>query len=325
MRLADLTTIGLGGDASVHVADNLARIPELLREHPDARVLAGGSNVVVSDAGVAEPVLLMRATGWQQHGDQFIVAAGTVWDDFAAAMVDAGRRGVEALSGIPGSVGATPIQNVGAYGQEVSASIAGLRVLDRATGEITTWPAARAHFGYRDSTFKRHPRDHVVLAVAFDLPVGPSAPIGYAELARTLDVPVGATAPVGEVRAAVLDLRRGKGMVLDGQDADTRSVGSFFTNPFVEAVPEGAPGWVQPDGRFKTSAAWLIEHAGVHKGFRLPGSQVAVSSKHTLALTNRGGGTTTQLLALAREIRARVQGRFGVRLEPEPVLWGCQL
>lgn len=325
MRLADLTTIRLGGPASVHVVDTLAGVPEVLREHPDARVLAGGSNVVAADDGVAEPVLLMRASGWQQHGDQFIVSAGTVWDEFVAVMVAEGRRGIEALSGIPGSVGATPIQNVGAYGQAVAGSIAGLRVLDRATGEITTWPAPRAQFGYRDSMFKRHPADHVVLAVAFDLPVGPSAPIAYAELARTLGVEVGASVPVAEVRAAVLDLRRGKGMVLDAQDPDTCSVGSFFTNPIVEAVPDGAPGWPQPDGRHKTSAAWLIENAGVHKGFRLPGADVAVSSKHTLALTNRGGGTTAQLLDLAREIRSRVEGRFGVRLVPEPVLWGCQL
>jgi len=325
VRLADLTTLRLGGEASVHVVDTLAGVPEMLREHPEARVLAGGSNVVVADAGVAEPVLLMRAAGWQQHGDQFIVAAGTVWDAFVAAMVDEGRRGVEALSGIPGSVGATPIQNVGAYGQEVAESIAGLRVLDRATGEITTWPASRAQFGYRDSVFKRNPADHVVLAVAFDLPVGSSAPIRYAELARTLGVEVGESVPVAEVRAAVLGLRRGKGMVLDPADPDTRSVGSFFTNPFVEVVPEGAPAWPQADGRYKTSAAWLIEQAGVRKGYRLPGAGVAVSSKHTLALTNPGEGTTAQLLDLARDIRDRVQRRFGVQLHPEPVLWGCEI
>jgi UDP-N-acetylmuramate dehydrogenase len=325
VRLADLTTIGLGGEASVHVVDTLAGVPEMLHAHPDARVLAGGSNVVVADSGVTEPVLLMRATGWQQHGDQFIVSAGTVWDEFVAAMVADGRCGVEALSGIPGSVGATPIQNVGAYGQEVAETIAGLRVLDRATGEITTWPAHRALFGYRDSIFKRRPGDHVVLAVAFDLPVGLSAPVAYAELARTLGVEVGARVPVADVRKAVLDLRRGKGMVLDAEDPDTRSVGSFFTNPFVDVVPDGAAGWLQPDGRYKCSAAWLIEHAGVHKGFRLPGSEVAVSSKHTLALTNRGGGTTAQLLDLARAIRDRVDQRFSVRLDPEPVLWGCEL
>ncbi|HPE11439.1 MAG: UDP-N-acetylmuramate dehydrogenase [Actinobacteria bacterium] len=323
--LSEFTTIRLGGDASVFEATTQAELVEVLRDAPDIRVLGGGSNVVAADEGVREPVVRITASGWTRHDDQFIVAAGTPWDEFVAAMVEAGRYGVEALSGIPGSAGATPIQNVGAYGQEVSETIAGLRVLDRRSGEITTWPAARAGFGYRDSFFKRNPGSYVVLAVAFDLPKGSSAPIKYAELARELGVETGRRAPLRNVRETVLRLRAGKGMVLDAEDPDTCSVGSFFTNPFVEVVPEGAPGWAQPDGRIKTSAAWLIENAGVHKGFRLPGAQVAVSSKHTLALTNRGGGTTAQLLDLAREIRSRVEGRFGITLEPEPVLWGCSL
>ena len=323
--LSELTTIGLGGEAAVFDAASQADLVEVLRDLPTARVLGGGSNVVVSDAGVTEPVVRVTASGWTQHGDQFIVAAGTPWDEFVAEMVDAGRSGVEALSGIPGSTGATPIQNVGAYGQEVSATIAGLRVLDRGSGEVTTWPASRAQFEYRNSIFKRDPGRFVVLAVAFDLPGGSSSPIRYAELARALGVDLGARVPLHDVREAVLGLRRGKGMVLDAHDPDTSSVGSFFTNPFVEQPPDGAPAWPQPDGRFKTSAAWLIEHSGVHKGFSLPGSAVAVSTKHTLALTNRGGGTTAQLLDLAREIRGRVQDRFGIALQPEPVLWGCRL
>jgi UDP-N-acetylmuramate dehydrogenase len=325
VRLSELTAIRLGGPAEVVSVDTQAGLVQALTDLPGARVLGGGSNVVVADAGVPEPVIRIATSGWQRHGDQFIVAAGTVWDDFVAAMIAEGRYGVEALSGIPGSVGATPIQNVGAYGQEVAGTIAGLRVVDRATGEITTWPAARAGFGYRDSIFKREPGTWVVLAVAFDLPVGDSSPVRYAELARSLGVPVGARVPVARVRDAVLELRRGKGMVLDDGDPDTCSVGSFFTNPLVEVPPSGAPGWPQPDGRVKVSAAWLIENAGVHRGFHLPGSRVAVSSKHTLALTNRGGGTTEELLGLAREIRRRVDERFGVRLEAEPVLWGCAL
>ena len=325
MHLSELTSIRLGGPAQVVSVDTQAGLVQALADLSGARVLGGGSNVVVADAGVPEPVIHIATSGWQRHGDQFIVAAGTAWDTFVAAMVAEGRYGVEALSGIPGSVGATPIQNVGAYGQEVADTIAGLRVLERATGEITTWPAARAGFGYRDSLFKREPGKRVVLAVAFDLPVGDSAPVRYAELARSLGVPAGARVPVARVREAVLELRRGKGMVLDARDPDTCSVGSFFTNPLVEQAPAGASGWPQPDGRVKLSAAWLIENAGVHKGFRLPGSRVAVSAKHTLALTNRGGGTTEELLALAREIRRRVDERFGVRLEPEPVLWGCAL
>ncbi len=325
MRLADLTTIQLGGEADVHDAGTQAQVVDLLRQYPDARILGGGSNVVVADEGLSQPVIRITATGWQQHADQFIVSAGTNWDAFVAAMVAAGRSGVEALSGIPGSVGATPIQNVGAYGQEVAETIAGMRVLDRRTGEMTTWPAARARFGYRSSVFKSEQGSYVVLAVAFDLPVADSAPIRYAELARTLGVEPGRRVPVTAVREAVLGLRRGKGMVLDLGDPDTRSVGSFFTNPIVDVIPDGAPGWPQPDGRFKTSAAWLIEHAGVGKGFAIPGSQVAVSSKHTLALTNRGGGTTAELLELAREIQRRVQATFGITLVPEPVLWGCAL
>lgn len=323
-RLAGLTTLGLGGDALVSTASSQAEIVDLLRLHPDARILGGGSNIVAGDAGVAWPVIHVAATGHVQHGDQFIVAAGTAWDDFVAEMVAAGRCGIEALSGIPGSVGATPVQNVGAYGQDVAQTIAGLRVLIRSTGEITTWPAERAQFAYRDSAFKRQPDAFVVLAVAFELPVGLSAPIGYAELARSLGAELGERVPVADVREAVLELRRGKGMVIDPGDPDTRSAGSFFTNPFVAEIPEGAPGWPQPDGRMKTSAAWLIEHAGIHKGFALPGSGAAVSSKHTLALTNRGG-TTADLLDLARHIRQRVHDRFGIVLQPEPVMWGCSL
>lgn len=325
MRLAEFTSLRLGGEAQIHEAPTQAGLIEAVRDLPTARILGGGSNVVVADAGVPEPVIRVTSTGWRQHGDQFIVEAGTGWDQFVAAMVAAGRTGVEALSGIPGSVGATPVQNVGAYGQEVAQTIAGLRVLHRRTGEVTTWPAAAARFGYRDSIFKRSPGQYVVLAVAFDLPEGPSAPIGYAELARALAVRIGQRAPLAAVREAVLDLRRGKGMVLDPDDPDTRSAGSFFTNPVVDRAPAGAPGWPQPDGRIKTSAAWLIEQAGVRKGFHLPGAGVAVSGKHTLALTNRGDGTTAQLLELASAIRARVQERFGVVLQPEPVFWGCGL
>lgn len=323
MRLAQYTTLGLGGEARVFEAASQAELVGLLQEHPDARLLGGGSNIVVGDAGVREPVIRIMARGVVQYGDQFVVSAGTVWDDFVAEMVACGRFGIEALSGIPGSVGATPIQNVGAYGQEVSETIAGMRVLIRSTGEITTWPAERARFGYRSSRFKSHPDDYVVLAVAFDLPKGLSAPVKYAELARRLGVEVGARVALADVRQAVLELRRGKGMVLDATDPDTRSAGSFFTNPFVEQVPGGAPGWPQPDGRVKTSAAWLIEHAGIEKGFSL-GTGAAVSSKHTLALTNRGG-TTADLLGLARYIRARVLEVFGIELHAEPVMWGCSL
>lgn len=325
MQLADLTTLRLGGPATVLQARSQAELVAILRAHPQAKVLGGGSNVVVADAGLDVPVVRIGTSGVQRYGDQFIVEAGLDWDAFVAEMVAAGRRGIEALSGIPGTVGATPVQNVGAYGQEVAETIAGVRVLVRDTGEVTTWPAQRAAFGYRTSWFKRHPDEYVVLAVAFDLPEGDSSPIRYAELARTLGVEVGGSAPLAMVREAVLALRRSKGMVLDPSDPDTCSAGSFFTNPIVDAAPAGAPAWPQPDGRVKTSAAWLIEQAGVGKGFALPAAQVAVSSKHTLALTNKGGGTTAELLELARAVRERVRQRFGITLVPEPVLWGCSL
>ncbi len=323
-RLAQYTTLGLGGAATVLEAPSQADVVALVHEYPGARILGGGSNVVAGDAGVLEPVIRLTAAGHVRHDDQIIVSAGTAWDDFVAQMVAEGRSGIEALSGIPGCVGATPIQNMGAYGQEVAETIAGMRVLVRRTGEITTWPAARAQFGYRSSFFKEHPGEYVVMAVAFDLPEGLSAPVKYAELAGLLQVEIGQRVPVDAVRQAVLELRRGKGMVLDPTDPDTRSAGSFFTNPIVDHAPEGAPGWPQPDGRVKTSAAWLIEHAGIHKGFALPGSGAAVSSKHTLALTNRGG-TTEDLLELARHIRSRVVDVFDIVLLPEPVMWGCAL
>lgn len=323
-RLAQYTTLGLGGAATVLEAPSQADVVALVHEYPGARILGGGSNVVAGDAGVVEPVIRLTAAGHVRHDDQIIVSAGTAWDDFVAQMVAEGRSGIEALSGIPGCVGATPIQNVGAYGQEVAETIAGMRVLVRRTGEITTWPAARAQFGYRSSFFKEHPGEYVVMAVAFDLPEGLSAPVKYAELAGLLQVEIGQRVPVDAVRQAVLELRRGKGMVLDPTDPDTRSAGSFFTNPIVDHAPEGAPGWPQPDGRVKTSAAWLIEHAGFGKGFGLPG-RAALSTKHTLALTNRGDARAADLLALARTVRAGVRDRFGITLVNEPVIVGVEL
>ena len=212
----------------------------------------------------------MRASGWQQHGDQFIVSAGTVWDEFVAAMVAEGRRWIEALSGIPGSVGATPIQNVGAYGQEVAGSIAGLRVLDRATGEITTRPAPRAQFGYRDSTFKRHPADHVVPPSPSTFRWGP-APDRVCGVGPTLGGTWAHRCPWLRCALPCPIYGAGRGWFSTPRIPIPAASVSFFTNPIVEAVPDGAPGWPQPDGRHKTSAAWLIENAGVHKGSGFPG------------------------------------------------------
>ncbi len=256
-------------------------------------------------------------------------AAGEDWDSLVARAVDDGWVGVEALSGIPGSVGATPIQNVGAYGQEVSETLTAVRVWDRSQRRPRTLAAADCGFGYRTSRFKAEPDRFVVLEVVFAFPRGElGAPIGYAQLADRLGVEPGARVPVAAVRDAVLDLRRSKGMVLDAADHDTWSAGSFFTNllldPTVaERLPAEAPRWPQPDGRVKTSAAWLIERAGFARGHGAGAARI--STKHTLALTNRGGATTADLLALAREVRDGVSARFGVDLVPEPTLVDCTL
>jgi UDP-N-acetylmuramate dehydrogenase len=288
-------------------------------------VLAGGSNLVLPDAGWPGVVVQVQTRGVARDDGVLEVQAGEVWDDLVAATVADGLAGFECLSGIPGSVGATPIQNVGAYGQEVAESVRSVRVLDRASGEIETLAPEDCGFGYRTSAFKRSDR-WVVLAVSFALDHGDaSQPIRYAELARALEVELGAAAPLDEVRAAVLALRRGKGMVIDPADPDTVSAGSFFMNPIVDAdafarLDPAPPGWPQPDGRVKTSAAWLIERAGFHKGYAR--GRVAISSKHALALVNRGGASTAELLALAREIAAGVRERFGVDLQPEPTVVG---
>jgi UDP-N-acetylmuramate dehydrogenase len=326
--LAPLTTLRLGGPArSLADATTEAELVEAASD-PDALLLAGGSNVVVADAGVDATVVrvLTRGVSVDDRGDHVVLraAAGEPWDDLVARCVADGLVGVECLAGIPGSTGATPIQNVGAYGQEVADTVVAVRVLDRLTGAVSELAPTDCGFGYRTSAFKRTPGRWAVLEVALRLERGAvSAPIRYAELARTLGVEVGARAPLAEAREAVLALRRGKGMVLDAGDHDTWSAGSFFTNPFIRAgeLPDGAPAFAQPDGTVKTSAAWLIERAGFHRGYGDPAG-IAISSKHTLALTNRGAGTTAGLVALAREIAGGVRRRFGVALVPEPVFLG---
>ncbi len=328
MDLAPYTTLRLGGPARAVVEARTEA--ELIRAASDPAVvlLAGGSNVVVADDGLDATVarVLTRGVEVEEEAAHVLlrVAAGEPWDDLVAHCVAGGLVGIECLAGIPGSTGATPIQNVGAYGQEVADTLAAVRVLDRRTGVVAELGPGECGFGYRTSAFKREPGRWAVLEVALRLARGTeSAPVRYAELARALGVEVGARAPLGEAREAVLALRRRKGMVLDPGDHDTWSAGSFFTNPFVDpaALPDGAPAFAQPDGTVKTSAAWLIEQAGFHRGYGDPAG-IAISSKHTLALTNRGAGTTAGLVALAREIAAGVRGRFGVALEPEPVLMG---
>jgi UDP-N-acetylmuramate dehydrogenase len=334
--LANHTTLRVGGPvADFVVATTEAELIEAVRQADAAGtpvlVLGGGSNVLVSDSGFDGRVVAVRTSGVRSDADAcggavVRVAAGETWDDLVARAVDEGWVGVEALSGIPGEVGATPIQNVGAYGQEVSATIASVRCWDRQTGEVRTLFNRDCRFGYRTSRLKQEPGRWVVLEVVLQLRLGDlGAPVAYAELARRLGIDIGARAPLADVRDAVLALRRGKGMVLDETDHDTWSAGSFFTNPILpaDAVPEGAPAWPQPDGTVKTSAAWLIEHAGFERGHG--NDRVALSGKHTLALTNRGSATAADLVALAREVRDGVRARFGVELVNEPVLVGCAL
>jgi len=343
-RLADHTTLRLGGPAArwVRATTEAELVEALATAEGSVLVLGGGSNLVVGDAGYDGTVVEVATRGITPDtaaddidpscgGVLVRVAAGESWDGFVAHAVERGWSGVEALAGIPGSVGATPVQNVGAYGQDVSQTIASVRVWDRTLRGVRTFANADCGFGYRTSRFKADQLASggtrlVVLDVTFQLRPGTlGEPVQYAELARALGVEVGRRAPLADVRAAVLELRRGKGMVLDEADHDTWSAGSFFTNPVVDpaVVPPGAPAWPQPDGRVKTSAAWLIEHAGFGKGYG--SGPVTLSTKHTLALTNRGGATTADLLRLALEVRDGVELAFGIRLENEPVLLGCSL
>lgn len=327
------TTLGLGGPARhlttvTSVDEIVSGVRECVRDEQPLLLLGGGSNVVISDEGFPGTVLLIRSQGWEITRDDdhvsVTVQAGQGWDEFVRAMVEQGFSGLECLSGIPGAAGSTPIQNVGAYGQEVSETITAVTVYDRDEGGIRTFTNDECLFEYRHSRFKRSER-WVVLDVSFRLRVDPlSGSIAYPEVAGRLEVPQGERVPLAAARQAVLELRRGKGMVLDPGDPDTRSAGSFFTNPLVASgYPEKAPAWPMPNGVVKISAAWLIENAGFHKGYRR--GPAAISSKHTLALTNPDHGTTLDLLGLAGEIRDGVLERFGITLHPEVVLVNCTL
>lgn len=375
MRLSDLTTLRIGGEISNLIEARTAdEVIEAVRAADAAGepllVLGGGSNLVASDEPFAGTVVLLRdpeepplldatcEVGASGEPDGIPVDpadltpldptcggaiveyfAGVTWDRAVRYAIAREMVGIEALSGIPGTVGATPIQNVGAYGQEVSSTISRVRTWDREKHAVRTFFAADCEFAYRDSIFKRTRYSgpvasptgrYVVLSVTFQHTIGSlSAPIRYGQLADTLGVQAGGRAPMQEVREAVLAVRASKGMVLDPADHDTWSAGSFFTNPILEAsqaaeLPEGAPQFDAGDGRIKTSAAWLISHAGVERGHAV-GERAAVSSKHSLALTNRGGATSDDLVALARDVQGRVQETFGIQLVPEPVRLGLDL
>jgi UDP-N-acetylmuramate dehydrogenase len=347
--LAGLTTLGVGGPARRFVragteAELIAAIRDADQRAEPLLILGGGSNLVIADTGFPGTVVQVATQGIQPQPAgpdadpvQLTVAAGEDWDGVVASCVAAGLSGLECLSGIPGLTGATPIQNVGAYGQEVAELITTVRVYDRVTGEVTELPGADCGFGYRTSMFKRDSSGRrVVLGVTFELRPGElSGPIRYAELAHSLGVPDGGQAPLGAVREAVLTLRRGKGMVLDPADPDSRSAGSFFTNPVLDDAQFAAlqklvgadvpiPRFPAGPGQVKVPAAWLIGQAGFGKGYPGPGG-ARISTKHTLALVNPGGATAADIAGLAREIRGQVWDQLGVDLACEPILVGLSL
>lgn len=345
IELAPLTTLKLGGPAERLI--KVTETAELIRlvqaadaEQEPLFFIAGGSNVVIADEGVPGTTIWIATSGIEERElddgrVSLTVAAGENWDRLVARAVDSELAGIECLSGIPGSVGATPIQNVGAYGQEVASTIASLLVLDRESGEVATLTNEDCGFGYRSSRFKGDSR-FLVLAVEFILsPSSQSAPVAYEQLAGTLGVEVGERVPLPVARETVLDLRRSKSMVVDPGDPDSVSAGSFFTNPMLDLAsmadlvaraeelfgPDDLPpSYPAPEGLAKTSAAWLIERAGFEKGFGI--GPIGLSRNHTLAIVNRGGGTTTELVEFARGIAGRVEEVFDVSLRPEPVFVG---
>lgn len=332
--LAPLTTLGIGGRArQLARVTSVADLREALASNSRILVLGGGSNLVIGDAGWDGLVVQIAIPGVDvaRRGDHAIVTvgAGVGWNDFVAQMVRESLAGVECMSGIPGLVGATPMQNVGAYGQEVADTITRVRALDRETGEVVDFTPAQCGFAYRTSVFKGRTR-HVIVEVEFRLDASDvSVPLRYPELSRALGVAEGGRAPLHAVRDKVIALRRGKGMVVDPHDPESKSAGSFFMNPIVDAPTFSAfaarlppdvtpPSWPAPNATTKLSAAWLIERAGFAKGYTV--GRVGISKKHALALVNRGDATASELLALAHEIQRGVKDKLGIELVPEPVI-----
>jgi UDP-N-acetylmuramate dehydrogenase len=334
--LSSFTTLGVGGPATniLHVkseAELIAAVKSADDSKTPLLILGGGSNVLISDSGFAGTVVRIETTGNSYEidacsGGTLTVSAGSDWDEFVALTIDKGLANLESLSGIPGTIGGAPIQNIGAYGHEVSEVIARVRTYDRTKQEIKTFMASECNFSYRSSIFKESAGRYVILDVTFQLRKGEqSLPIGYAELANELGVEIGARVEISKVREAVLKLRGAKGMLV-GQGIN--SAGSFFMNPILkkeiaDKLPSDAPKWPMPDGRIKTSAAWLMEHAGVSKGDRLAGAQI--SSKHVLALSNSGDATATDLIDLARSAQEKVKAKFGIELQSEVQLVGLSL
>jgi len=345
VELGALTTLKVGGPAERLV--KVDRTDELIRlvraadaDREPLFFLAGGSNVVISDEGVPGTTILIRTRGIEEQVREdgrvaLTAAAGEDWDRLVARAVESGLAGIECLSGVPGSVGATPIQNVGAYGQEVADTVEAVLALDRERGELVELPASACGFSYRRSRFKGDDR-FLIIAVTFLLDPSPrSTPVRYAQLAAELGIEVGERVPLEVARETVLALRRRKSMVIDPDDPDSVSAGSFFTNPVLpgaemEALAERAaaltgpddppPAWPAGDGMVKTSAAWLIDRSGFGPGYGE--GPVGLSRNHTLALVNRGGARAGDVVAFAREISSGVERVFGIELTPEPVFVG---
>lgn len=337
-QLSSFTTLRVGGPARkiVH-AHSEAELIEFVKAADSAKepilILGGGSNLLISDAGFAGTVIRVESKGNALDydacsGGMIEVSAGEDWDKFVEISIEKGFADLESLSGIPGTVGGAPIQNIGAYGHEVSETIARVKTYDRSKGEVKTFTNAECKFSYRNSIFKEQPGKYVILTVTFQLRKGAqSLPIAYAELAKQLSVNIGDRVEVIKVREAVLKLRASKGMLINLEN-EINSAGSFFVNPILsksaaDKLPAEAPRWPQNDGKVKTSAAWLMEHSGVVKGEKLAGAQI--SNKHVLALTNSGDATAEDIIELARRARKKVYEKFGIKLEPEVQLVGVNL
>ena len=335
MRFADLTTFRIGGEIAQFIDGTSEEIIQhTLQNFRELQIIGGGSNLVAGDEFFSGTVLRMSNLGSQLDydacsGGMITVAAGVEWDDFVAQTVSAGFSGLETLSGIPGRVGAAPIQNIGAYGQEAKNVIARVRTWDRIENQQQTFTANQCGFGYRTSIFKENPERYVILDVTFQLQRGDlSIPITYPELARELGINEGQRAEIATVRQKVLEIRKRKGMLLSDSDRDTWSAGSFFINPSVSlevinSLPAAAPRWPNGDGSFKLSAAWLMENSGIKKGEQSGGA--GISTKHVLALTNASGAKSSDVLTLARRCQRGVREKFGITLEPEVRFINCSI
>lgn len=336
-NLRDYTSLRVGGEASRFVdASNEEQIIAAIVAAGDTPILiiGGGTNILVADSGFAGTVIRISNNRTESEidacsGATLTIGAGSDWDRFVASTITRGFAGLETLSGIPGTVGAAPIQNIGAYGHEASEFITQVRTYDRQKKAIKTFTNSECEFEYRNSIFKREPGRYVIISVQFQLRIGQeSTPITYLELANKLEISQGDRASVVDTRAAVIELRRSKGMILDRNDRDSWSAGSFFTNPIISTtvaagLPEAAPRWAHGVDSVKVSAAWLIENSGIKKGHISGGARI--SSKHVLALSNGGNATAEDLCALAREVQESVRKKFAIELTPEVNLVGVTL